>query len=190
MTDKEFYDRLYQQNIDRMTGCGTFMVVAVIAISLIVLIGCKTPKVTENTDTKDSIRTEYIEKIVKDTVTIEIPAEAKERETRDSTSLLETSIAKSLAKLTWKDGEAWLFHSLENKPQKIEKEILKKEYYKTIYRTRYVTRTKTIEKKLSWWQQAKLDFSGYIIGILLIFILIFAVYLCIKKKLRRQGISS
>lgn len=42
-----------------------------------------------------------------------------------------------------------------------------------------------VEKQLSWWQQAKIDFAGYIIGILLIFILIFAVYLCIKKRLRR-----
>ena len=181
MNKEEFYQHLWQQNLHRMAGCGTVLVVIAVMISLLTLMGCRTQKVTESTDTKDSIRTEYIEKIVKDTVTIEIPVEAKERETRDSTSLLETSIAKSLAKLTWKDGEPWLFHQLENKPQKIEKEVMKKEYHKTIYRTRYVTRTKTVEKQLTWWQQAKVDFAEYAILILLIFL----VYLCIKSRLRR-----
>ena len=180
MNDKEYYQDLWKRNLNRLAYYGTVLLAASAVICMFSLMGCRTTK--ESQDTRDSIRTEYIEKIVKDTVTIEIPAEAKERETRDSTSILETSIARSMAKLTWKDGEPWLFHSLENKPQKIEKEILKKEHYKTIYRTRYVTRTKTVEKQLSWWQQAKVDFAEYIILILLILMIL----LCIKTRLQRS----
>ena len=138
------------------------------------LTSCKTQKVIENTDTKDSVRIEYVEKIVKDTVTVtvEIPAEVKERETRDSTSVLETSIAKSTAKLTWQNGEPWLFHSLENKPQKIEQkaEVETKEKIKTEYKTRYVTKTKyvNVEKPFPWWSKILMWAGGIAIAILVI----------------------
>ena len=106
------------------------------------------------------------------TVTVEIPAEVKERETRDSTSVLETSIAKSTAKLTWQNGELWLFHSLENKPQKIEQkaEVETKEKIKTEYKTRYVTKTKyvNVEKPFPWWSKILMWAGGIAIAILVI----------------------
>ena len=137
------------------------------------LSGCKTQKVIENTDTKDSVRTEYIEKIIKDTitVTVEVPVEAKERETRDSTSFLETSFAQSLARLTWKDGVPWLFHSLENKPQQIQKpvEVESKEKIKTVYKTRYVTKYKEVQAHLPWYKKA-LMWAGVIETVLILFV--------------------
>lgn len=58
---------------------------------------------------------------------------------------------------------------------------------KQVHDTVYKAHTDTIavpypvEKKLSWWQQAKVDFAEYVI----LGLLILMVYLCIKTRLRR-----
>lgn len=152
--------------------------------------GCKTIKssISENTDTKDSVRVEYVEKIVEVpvTVTIEVPAQKAERETTDSVSHLETDFAKSTAAIHWNDGIPFLFHNLENKPQKISKtdSVPVKEKEKIVWKTRRVTYTKTEirEKQLTWWQQAKVDFAEYIISFLVVTILV----LVIGKRFRLQ----
>ena len=122
-----------------------------------------------------------IEKIVKDTVTVtvEIPAETKERETRDSTSVLETSIARSTARLTWTDGQPWLFHSLENKPQQIQQqaEVDKKEKTRIEYKTRYVTKTKYVEvkKPFPWWCMILMWAGGISLAVLAIGIILHVI---------------
>ena len=148
--------------------------IIVLLVLSVIFQGCRTNKVVERTDTSDSLRTEIIEKIVKDTVTVtvEVPSEAKERETRDSTSFLETSFARSTASLKWQGDVPFLFHSLENKPQQIQKpvEVESKEKSKIVYRTRYVTKNKETIKELPWWKKA-LMWAGAIETFLIFFVI-------------------
>ena len=143
-------------------GCGPRLYMVCLAIAFLLLAcGCTALRTgaSEKTDTTDSVRVEYVERIVKVPVTVyvEVPAEKKERETRDTVSHLTTRFADSWARLLWRDGEPLLFHSLENIPQKIGKTdtvpMVEKE--KTVWRTRRVTYTKTVirEKPLVWWQK-------------------------------------
>lgn len=143
-------------------------------------LGCKTwnKNISEKQDTKDSVRIEYIEKVVKVPVTVEVevPVEVKERFSRDSTSHLETRFAVSDASMVWIDGVAFLRHSLENIPQKIQKQdsvqIVEKE--KTVWKTRRVTYNKTEirEKRLAWWQTGLMYIGGFSLFIILIVLVI------------------
>ena len=160
--------------------------VLVILVSLVMLLGCKTIKssVSEKTDTSDSVRIEYREKIVKVPVVVEVevPVEKVSTQTKDSTSHLETSFAISDASLIWIDGVAFLRHSLENKAQKIQKKdsvpVTEKE--KIIWKTRRVTYNKTEirEKQLAWWQKGLMWTGGISILVLLFITLAWLV----KKK--------
>lgn len=143
--------------------CTAVIVMCVLTLLLFCMSGCKTKKVVEY---RDSVRVEYQEILVPDTVVIEVHAEAKERETRDSTSFLETSMAESLAKMSFKDGIPYLFHSLKNKPQKIKKVIYTKQRIKTIYRTRYVTKIEYKAKQLSWWQKTQMIAGDVLLAVL------------------------
>ena len=171
----DYYERKFRGSGNALRICWySFIAILIIMFLSSIFIGCKTPGAVENTDTSDSVRTEYIEKIVKDTVTVtvEIPAETKERETRDSTSVLETSIARSTARLTWTDGQPWLFHSLENKPQQIQQqaEVDTKEKTRIEYKTRYVTKTKYVEvkKPFPWWSKILMWAGGISLAVLAI----------------------
>ena len=159
-------------------------VVGASAFVLWLLCGCRSWKhgVIETTDTKESVRIEYREKIVKVPVVVEVevPVEEKERLSGDSVSHLETSFAVSDAKIIWIDGVAFLNHTLANKPQKIAKSdsvpVTEKE--KIVWKTRRVTYTKTEirEKKLAWWQTG-LMWTGAISLIALFILLIVRFFL-------------
>lgn len=160
--------------------------VLVILVTLVMLLGCKTIKssVNEKTDTSDSVRIEYKERIVKVPVyvEVEVPVEKVSTQTKDSTSHLETSFAISDASLIWIDGVAFLRHSLENKAQKIQKKdsvpVTEKE--KIFWKTRRVTYNKTEirEKQLDWWQKGLMWTGGISILVLLFITLAWLV----KKK--------
>ena len=79
------------------------------------LTACSPRILPAKTQTKDSVRVEYRERLVRDTVCFEVPVEVVKFTTRDSMSHLETSLAKSDAAIV--DG--MLYHSLENKLQTI-----------------------------------------------------------------------
>ena len=144
--------------------------------------GCRTQKVIEKEETKDSVRVEYRESVVyvPVTVTVEIPAQTAERETRDSTSHLETGFAQSDAAIRWVEGVPYLHHSLANKPQKIEHRdsVPVKEKYLTIQKQKYNTIYKTtiLEKKLTLYQRAMIYLAPWIILGLLAYI----VYIRLK----------
>ena len=137
------------------------IIMAIMVLLGLLFVGCKTIKksVHEKTDTKDSVRIEYREKVVKVPVTVyvEVPVENVSTTTKDSTSHLETSFAISNASMVWIDGVPFLRHDLKNKPQKIEKTedvpVVEKE--KVVYQTRRVTYTKTEirEKQLGLFQK-------------------------------------
>lgn len=147
----------YGENRYNNNGCGPIFIAC--AVLLFMLLGCRTPKTAES-EKVDSVRVEYKEKVVKVPVNVyvEVPVESKEKETSDTTSTLETSFAISTASLIWKGAEPFLYHSLSNKPQKIEKTdsvaVVEKE--KVIRRTIKNTVTKTVYKewKPVWWQTA------------------------------------
>lgn len=169
MTPEEYIRNVH--NGVQQQGCGMPLIIMCLIVTLALMGGCRTKRTVENTDIRDSVRTEYVEKIVTDTVTVtvEVPAESRERHTPDSTSYLETSFARSTASLTWRDGLPWLFHSLENIPQKIERpvEVQHKERRRTVYRTRYVSRYKYVEAGQPWWKKA-LMYAGAVETLLLL----------------------
>ncbi len=155
-------------------------IIGVIAVfvAACILNGCRTQKVIERTESHDSLFTERVESIVYVQVPVEfeIPVQTASIVTMDSTSHLETDFAISDAKLSWHDGLPYLFHSLENKPQKINKDVtvpvrhIRLKYYKTVYRTRY--REKFIEKQLTLYQRTVLNLAPWIIIGLLIYLVI------------------
>ena len=172
MTWKEYkywFFKTYSGQDPRGCGPALTMYGLIAAILLLGLCGCRTVKksVDEKESSSDSVRIEYIEKVVKVPVTVyvEVPVEQKEKMTRDSTSHLETGFAVSDASMIWIDGVAFLRHSLANKPQKIGKtdsvSVIEKE--KTVWKTRRVTYTKTVtlEKQLTRWERIRLEFGGY-----------------------------
>lgn len=166
-----YYEDLYKNN-----GCGSqLMLTAFVVFLLFLLTSCKTVRTEEKTDTKDSVRIEYKEKIVKVPVTVyvEVPVEVKERFSNDSTSHLETSFAVSDASMVWIDGVAFLRHTLANKAQKVEKNdsvpVVEKE--KVVWKTRRVTynnkEIQYVAAELSWWQKLRLWLGNImLIGIL------------------------
>ena len=179
-----YYERKNERSGHSMRGCWYCMIGFVLFLLLAACFSsCKTLKNVE-TETKDSVRIEYIEKIIIDTVyvTIEVPVEKQERETTDSTSFLETSFAKSTASMKWINGMPWLFHDLENKPQKIVKpvEVKKKEKIKIVYRTSYKTGYKYVEKDLTWWQKTQM-IAGDVLLAVIFGLLCFGVWKLFRK---------
>ena len=130
-----------------------------------VLVSCgATRKMPANeTWRQDSIRVEVRTETVyiPDTVYIEIPAQAVERTTRDSTSHLENDYATSEARI---NADGTLYHDLKTKPQKKAVETLKpvERNDSTIYRYKDRTVVETVEveveRELSWWQQFRLRY--------------------------------
>lgn len=140
--------------------------------------GCKTRTMYLPSETV--IQTRYIEWI--DTVTIEVPvpAQSASNVTTDSTSHLETDVAQSDA---WLDSLGLLHHTLENKPVKLPAQVPVKnsERDSIVYKDRPVPYP--VERKLSWWEQTKLDFGGFSLGGLLAVLAVAVVWLI--KKFRK-----
>lgn len=156
----DYYEEKFRRSGDGMkTCCFCLIGIAVLAVILF-FSSCKAVKnsVSESAEKSDSVMIEYVERVVEKPVKVivEIPAEKKERETQDTTSFLETGIARSTASIKWQGGLPFLFHSLENIPKKIEKTdtVPVKEKEKTVWKTRRVTYTKTEirEKQIPWWK--------------------------------------
>ena len=167
--------------------CMVCWIGVLVLLFLAVLVGCRSQKIIEREASQDSTYTELRESIVYVPVTtvVEIPAQTAERQTRDSTSHLETAFAQSDASITWRDGVPFLFHSLANKPQRIEQtqavpvKQQRLTRYRFIRKTRYVY--KHIEAQLTLYQKAVLNFSPWVILGLVIYI----IY--VRARLRRRN---
>lgn len=115
--------------------------------------GCRTSRDTVTTYRTDTVREkETVVEYVPDTVYVEVPAQEKERTTRDSTSYLETDYAESTARINL---NGTLFHELRNKPGKKAVETKTKVVTNTIRQqvNHETTRTITIEKRPTWLQR-------------------------------------
>lgn len=124
-----------------------------IAIAIFITIAIFSCKAKQNViiETRDSIRIEYREKIVKDTdsVLVYLPSEEKAISTYDSVSTLETKYAISTASI----ASGILTHTLKTKDKAIPVQVVKETVYKDsiAYKDKIVEKevTKEVEKKLS-----------------------------------------
>lgn len=117
------------------------------------------------------------ERIIRDSVVVPVPYEVEKVVTRDSSSHLENSFAKSDAGI--KDG--MLYHTLESKPQDYKAEVLVPVRDTVIVTQDAETIIKEVEKKLNWWQRVRLD--GF--WVLLIILGAIASTSILSKKLTR-----
>ena len=115
---------------------------------------------------RDSVRVEIRERLVHDTVAIEVPKIVEKNVTRDTISHLENDWAESDVEL--KDGFLW--HSLATKGKTVyvpvqvpvhDTLIVEKEAQETIIE-------KEVEKPLSWWQRLKIGAFWWLLGGLLL----------------------
>lgn len=122
--------------------------------------GCGTPKVIykDRVEYRDSIVVEVHERLVRDTVSVEIPVEVEKIVTRDTVSHLENTYAESDAVVSG----GFLHHSLASKPQVIYVPVeVPVTDTTTTHNTSAVsekeeTKIEYVEKKLSWWQQTQM----------------------------------
>jgi hypothetical protein len=121
---------------------------------------CPCRHITDTHDQKDSVRTEIIERVVEvhDTAFFEVPVEKLVTVVPSSdTSIQETSFALSVA---FVDSVGMLHHSIENKPQTVQKPIVvyvpvaDTNHYESHEKQEQETVTEYIEKPLHWWQIA------------------------------------
>ena len=128
------------------------------ATALLVGAASCSPKIVEKikVETKDSVRVEINERVVHDTVSVSIPVEVEKVVTRDTTSRLENTYAKSLAMVS----NGFLYHTLETKPQDIPVPVTTTaedtNYYHQSIKTTEAEKTIIIEKKLTIWQRIRL----------------------------------
>lgn len=124
---------------------------------------------------RDSVRVEYREKtvFVNDTVFVEIPAQHKERTTRDTVSYLENDFSESHASINIA-GE--LFHDLRTKPDKrpviVKKEIVYRDsiQYRDCTETEIerITKTVEVEKKLNRFQKGQMYGFWVLLALLIV----------------------
>lgn len=114
---------------------------------------------------KDSVRIEYRDRIIHDTTTFTVEKEIEKIVTRDTSSHLENSWAKSDALVS----EGFLHHSLESVPQ-----IIKVPYEAVVTDTLIIeklTEPQYIEKPLTWWQRFRQDAFWWLTGGIILLLL-------------------
>lgn len=148
--------------------------IALILLACCAATGCKTRLNTIEINNTDTIREkETVVEYVPDTVYVEVPAQEKERTTRDSTSYLETDYAESTARINL---NGTLFHELRNKVGKKAIETKTKVVTNTIRQrvNHETTRAITVEKKPTWAQRMALKLFPWLLimcSILLLYVL-------------------
>ena len=169
----------YERDQERGVNWVIAIIVAIIGVILLNSCGTNTKiaKLQNNEMAKTEVRKETV--YIRDSIYIEIPSQSSERTTQDNSSYLENDYAQSIARIN-PDGS--LFHDLRTKPQNkpvpFDKPVERKD--SIIYKEKKVEVPVEVEKKLSWWQQTKLDFGEYSIGIIII--LISVIFWIVKKK--------
>lgn len=131
-------------------------VVGGLAFLLVLCLASCSPRVITETETV----IEYRDRIVTDTAVVEIPVEVEKIVTRDTTSHLENTYARSDAMVS----EGFLHHSLESIPQYIKVPV-EVHVTDTLYKEAEIrTETVEVEKPLSWWQKFRMDAFWWLLG--------------------------
>ena len=129
--------------------------VAVILAVIVAVFACS-PKVI----VQKEVITEYRDRIVHDTATVEIPVEVEKIVTKDTASHLENTYAKSDAVVS----EGFLHHSLESVPQIIRVPV-EVHVTDTLYKEAEIhTETVEVEKPLTWWQKFRIGAFWWLVG--------------------------
>ena len=133
-----------------------------IVILLVLLLSSCSPKVFPvQRDTVTLVRTEIVERLVRDTVEVTLPQDSVHVQTRDTMSVLCIKAAISEASVS----RGVLTHSLHSNPAyKPEIEVIYKDRIEYRDTTIYTSNTEVIEveKKLNGWQRAMMA-GGYIL---------------------------
>ena len=125
------------------------------------------PTVTDST----KVEVRVMEKIVRDTAWIELPAIVEKVQTLDTISVLENKYAKSEASV----HSGFLAHSLEVKPVREPVSVEAREIVRDsiIFRDRVQTQTIEVERKLTWWQSLKMKAGSVALLVIALAILYF-----------------
>lgn len=125
------------------------------------------PTVTDST----KVEVRVVEKIVRDTAWVELPAIEEKVQTLDTVSVLENKYAKSEASVFG----GILTHSLQTKPVREPVSVKAREIVRDsiIFRDRIQTQTVEIERKLNWWQSLKMKAGGVALLVIALAILYF-----------------
>jgi hypothetical protein len=163
---KKGYDFVSGQNHDNSwMGCAIPLVVLFLLAGfglLMMLAGCS-PKVIVQ---KETI-TEYRDRLVHDTTTVEIPYEVEKVVTKDTASHLENTYAKSDAIVSG----GLLSHSLESRPQIIKVPVEVHVTDTLVKKAEIRTETIEVEKPLSWWQKFRIDAFWWLLGAVILCLL-------------------
>lgn len=139
----------------------------ILLAAVLLLPGCKAAHGVI-VETRETVKVINHTELVPVTVTLDLPHIIVQHTVKDSTSHLETNLARSDAHVG-RDGT--LTHSLENIPQQIEQQT----YAKIEYRDSIIYKEKQvpiyIEKQLTKWQQIKMEGFWYLLLILVIVLL-------------------
>jgi len=151
--------------------------------SAILATACGTTRSLQNSESaRVEVRTEM--KTVHDTAYVELPIIIEKRATLDTASTLENTYAKSEATVT----AGILHHSLETKPVSVPVQIETKEVVRDsiIFKDRIQTKTVEVERKLTWWQKAKMNLGlvtlcEILLAVAYVIYLIFNNFLKLKR---------
>ena len=139
-----------------MRGC-----IAWTAGALLLLSSCSPRVFPVQRDTVTQVRTEIVERLVRDTVEVSLPQDSVYVQTRDTTSVLRIKAAVSEASVSG----GILAHSLYSNPEyKPEIEVVYKDRIE--YRDTTIVSSNTevieVEKQLNGWQKAMMA-GGYVL---------------------------
>lgn len=127
------------------------------AVTLLLFSSCRPGQHLVLVEGRDSVRVEERVREVKvtDTLFIEVPRQAAERTTADSSSHLENDYALSDARIL-ADGS--LLHTLETKPRTdtLAREVGVQARDSIVYREKVVPQPVPIEKPIGWFTQLRL----------------------------------
>lgn len=144
----------------------TFLLI--ILLLLAHLTSCRTAKPqAPEVRTEVQVQTRYVERLVKDTVVLHVPAQSATNVTNADSSWLETDFAQSGA---WIDTAGLLHHTLYNKAQQRPIEVQRKEvdaeHIKTEYK--YIRERVEVAKPYPKKVTAIIQMFPWVLGLLLV----------------------
>lgn len=150
----------------------TFTLYGLLCCALLWLASCKTTSTISRTDiSSDSVSTlRYVERIVKDTILVQVPSESRSVVVASDTSELRTSFAISVASV---DSLGFLHHTLENivntLPVVTDSKVITRD--SIVYRDRVIKDYKSFSRKgVSPWALIGIGFFLALLSIGVIFV--------------------
>ena len=152
------------------------------AVALLLFSSCRSRQQLVVVEARDSVRVEERVREVKvtDTLFLEVPRQAAERTTADSTSHLENDYALSDARIM---ADGTLFHSLETKPRTdtLAREVGVQVRDSIVYREKVVSQPVPIEKPMGWFTQMRLWLGNIMLALIAGAVALAATRLVLKR---------